>query len=90
MRRVREAIGALYYDLAIVGFPAPLSAIAQTHDVAHLLTGYDLPFVPEKSLDPQRKNMAAFDGFSDEDRARIASGNSLALFPRLAARMIKP
>ena len=86
VRRVREAIGALYYDLAIVGFPAPLSAIAQTHDVTHLLTGYDLPFVPEKSLDPQRRNLAAFDGFSDEDRVRIASGNALTLFPRLATK----
>ena len=83
-RRVRDAIGAFYYDLAIVGFPAPLSAISLTHHVKRLLTGYDLPFVPEKSLDPQRRNLAAFDGFSDEDRTRIASSNALELFPRLA------
>ena len=83
-RRVRDAIGALYYDLALVGFPAALAAISLTHDVGHLLTGYDLPFVPEKSLNPQRKNLAEFGGFSDEDRTRIASGNALTLFPRLA------
>ncbi|WP_181408143.1 amidohydrolase family protein [Pararhizobium mangrovi] len=82
--RVTSTLDSLYYDLAIVGFPASLAAIEKTHDVSRLLTGYDLPFVPEKALEAGRKNIEAFGGFSDDDRTKISFANAQTLFPRLA------
>jgi predicted TIM-barrel fold metal-dependent hydrolase len=82
-KRVNAAINSLYFDTAIVSFPAPLAAIKLTHDTSRLLTGYDLPFFPEKGLDLVRKNFASFAGFTDEDKAMIHSGNAQKLFPRL-------
>lgn len=86
-KRVNHAIDSLYYDTAIVQFPAALAAIKLTHDASRLLTGYDLPFFPEKALPVERQNFAAFDGFSEAQRERIRSGTALDLFPRLAAAL---
>lgn len=85
-KRVNGAIDSLFYDTAIVSFPASLAAIKLTHDTSRILTGYDLPFFPEKGLPIERRNLAAFDGFDDGERDRIRRGNALELFPRLADR----
>ena len=83
-KRVNDAIGALYYDTAIVSYPASLAAIRQTHDVGKLLTGYDLPFFPGDRIPIARDNLAAFEGYSAAEREAITAGNALKLLPRLA------
>lgn len=88
--RVNHAIGSLYYDTAIVSFPAALSAISLTHDVSKLLTGYDLPFFPPKEIGVSVRNLSAFKGYSDADREAIWSGNALKLFPRLQSLLAAP
>ena len=82
--RVNEAIAALYYDTAIVSYPASLQAISMTHDVSKIVVGFDLPFFPPDEIGASMRTLAAFDGYSDVDRTKIRSGNALNLFPRLA------
>ncbi len=83
--RINAAIGSLYYDTAIVSYPASLAAISMTHDVSRLVTGFDLPFFPPAQIPASIRALAAFDGYSDADRELIHSGNALRLFPRLVA-----
>ena len=85
--RVNQAIDALYYDTAIVSYPASLAAIRDTHDVGKLLTGYDLPFFPPKEIGVAAANLAAFQDWSEADRELIRSGNALKIFPSLRERL---
>ena len=82
--RVDGAIGALYYDTAIVSYPASLAALKVSHDTSKLLTGYDLPFFPGDKISLARENLAGFEGYSAADREMITAGNALKLLPRLA------
>ena len=83
-RRVNRAIDSLYFDTAIASYPAFLAALRAMHDTSRLLTGYDLPFFPTARIAESRRNLEAFDGYTAAERAMIASGNALNLFPRLA------
>ena len=84
-KRINAAIASLYYDTAIVTYPASLAAISMTHDVSRVVTGFDLPYFPAAQISASTRTLAAFDGYSDADRELIRSGNALWLFPRLAA-----
>ena len=86
--RVNAAIDSLYFDTAIVNYPASLAAIHAMHDVSKILTGYDLPFFPAPEIATSLKNLEAFPGYSAADRDMILSGNALTLIPRLAAALI--
>ena len=85
--RVNAAIDSLYFDTAIVSYPASLAAIHAMHDVSKLLTGYDLPFFPATEIATSLENLTAFPGYSASDRDRILSGNALGMLPRLAAAL---
>ena len=82
--RVNAAIESLYYDTAIVSYPASLAAISLTHHVSRVVTGFDLPFFPPAEVPASIQTLAAFDGYSDAEREMVRSGNALRLFPRLA------
>ena len=85
--RVNAAIDSLYFDTAIVSYPASLAAIHAMHDVSKLLTGYDLPFFPATEIATSLENLTAFPGYSASDRDRILAGNALGMLPRLAAAL---
>ncbi len=84
-RRVNHAINSLYFDTAIVSYPASLAALRATHSTSKMLTGYDLPFFPSDKIALSLNNLRQFGGFSDDDRNLIISGNALELLPRVAA-----
>ena len=88
-RRVNHAIDSLYFDTAIVSYPASLAALRAMHDTSHLLTGYDLPFFPAEKIAVSRHNLEAFDGYTAAEREMIVSGNALGLFPRLARVLLQ-
>ena len=82
--RVNRVIDSLYFDTAIVSYPASLAALRAMHDTSRLLTGYDLPFFPTAKIAEARRNLEAFGGYTAAERAMIDSGNALNLFLRLA------
>ncbi len=83
-RRVNHAIDSLYFDTAIVSYPASLAALQAIHSTSKMLTGYDLPFFPPDKIKVSLDNLHAFAGYSDDDRRMILSGNAEALLPRIA------
>ena len=84
-RRVNHAIDSLFFDTAIVSYPASLAALQAIHSTSRMLTGYDLPLFPASKIKVSLNNLYHFAGYSDEDRALIISGNARHLLPRVAA-----
>ena len=82
--KVKTQIASLYFDLAIVAYPAALLSIQATLDASRLLMGFDQPFLTAEKIGPAKKGIADFEGFSAREHARIDAGNALDLFPRLA------
>ena len=83
-RRVNRAIDSLYFDTAIVSYPASLAALQSIHSTSKMLTGYDLPFFPADKIKVSLDNLHQFNGYSDPDRAMILSANALEILPRVA------
>ena len=84
-QRVNQAIDSLFFDTAIVSYPASLAALQALHSVSKMLTGYDLPFFPADKIKVSVDNLQAFPGYSEAERRQIISGNALELLPRVAA-----
>ena len=84
-RRVNRAIDSLYFDTAIVSYPASLAALRSIHSTSKMLTGYDLPFFPADKIKVSLDNLHQFAGYSDADRTMILATNALRLLPRVAA-----
>ena len=83
-KKVEAQIASLYWDLAIVCYPAPLSAIKVSYPACKLMMGFDLPFYPADQIAVSKKNVEQFDGFTDAEKEMIDYGNAKQLFPRLA------
>jgi 6-methylsalicylate decarboxylase len=85
---IASALRTLYYDVAEVVAPGPLTCLMETAAPSHLLFGSDFPF--SRHRDPRqdvRDTIAGFDAFDGWDAATrrgIAHENALRLFPRLA------
>lgn len=79
-----QDVAAIYWDLAIVSYPAPLAAIRVAHPVDRVLMGFDLPFYPADQILPAKENLSNFEGFTDEQKRAIDFETAHALFPRLA------
>ncbi len=63
-KKLKEQIDSLYYDMAIVAYPAPLLAINESHPKSRLMMGFDGPFMPAREIGPAKKTIADFKGFS--------------------------
>jgi len=83
-RKIKAQIDSLYYDMAIVAYPAPLLAIRESHPTSKLLMGFDGPFMPAKSIGMAKETIANFQGFSAKEQTMIDANNAYELFPRLA------
>ena len=82
--RVNRTIDSLFFDTAIVSYPASLAALHAIHSTSKMLTGYDLPFFPADKIQVSLNNLQQFQGYSDADRNLIISGNALRILPRIA------
>ena len=76
---------SFYYDTALSGNEFALSALTKLVPNDHILFGSDFPFAPVAVGAASAKGVADFDGFDDEDRKRIGTGNATRLFNRLKA-----
>lgn len=81
---IAAALKRLYFDIAQAAHPAPLSALMQVADPAHILFGTDFPFA--RNIGVIEQSIAAvndFAGFDAALRRKVERDNALALFPRL-------
>jgi predicted TIM-barrel fold metal-dependent hydrolase len=73
----------LYYDTALSGDAAVLSALQALADPARILFGTDYPYIPERVAEAETAGTDGFAGFDEKSRSMMEYGNALALFPRL-------
>jgi len=79
-----QLLRSVYYDLTAMSEVGNLALLREFVPADRLLVGYDYPFRPESTIASQRSALDGFEGFTDEQKAMIRSGNALRLFPRLA------
>jgi 6-methylsalicylate decarboxylase len=83
---IKEGFSSFYYDLTAGTSRAQLCAIRDLVPASQLLIGFDSPYMPEWSLGPAIRDLEQWDGFTQDDRARIAHENACLLYPKVAAR----
>jgi 6-methylsalicylate decarboxylase len=82
--RFFQHLKRLYYDLAGQPTPRLLPALLTLADPEKLLYGSDYPFTPRPFVGRLASQLRDSPSFDESARARIANGNALKLFPRLA------
>jgi len=83
-----DALGSLYYDIALAGSRNSLLPTLEVTTPDHLLFGTDYPAAPPWVIDENTSNLTSFDGFTPAQLAAIEHGNAAALFPRLATTTV--
>ncbi len=73
----------LYYDTAISATPHALRSLQELVEPTQILFGSDYPYMQEHFIERSIKELAAYDGFNNDDRQLIERDNALKLFPRL-------
>ncbi len=84
---IREGLASFYYDLTAATSPAQLFALQQMVPAAHLVMGFDHPFMPNWTFPPAIQDVQSWNEFSDADLYSIAHRNAESLYPALAGRM---
>jgi 6-methylsalicylate decarboxylase len=82
-----DVIGELrkfYFDVAMVSGRFTLPALNELVGTDHILYGSDFPFMPTPDITEATNDVFGFAGYGEDDTARIASKNALALLPRIA------
>ncbi|MYE14791.1 MAG: amidohydrolase [Gammaproteobacteria bacterium] len=74
-----------YYDTALSGSEQALGALTRLVGADRILFGSDYPFARARVSAASWAGVNGFAGFGAADKALIASGNAVELFPRLAA-----
>jgi len=80
---VQAGLASFYYDITATRAPQ-LDALLQLAPPDRLMMGTDYPMMTESEIPPALAAFAKYSGLSQAERTRIASGNALKLFPRLA------
>ncbi|HMA57457.1 MAG TPA: amidohydrolase family protein, partial [Pseudolabrys sp.] len=85
---VAGALRRMYFDVAEICSPGPLKCLMELADPSRVLFGSDFPFSRHRSPAQDVRSVIAafeaFDGWDDDVRRGIKSGNALQLFRRLA------
>jgi len=85
---IREGAGWFHYDLTAATSRVHLTALSEIVPPSRLLVGFDIPFMPVPTMRPTMANIAAWEGFTQEDVAAILHGNAARLFPSVQARCV--
>ena len=75
-----------HYDTALSGSDQALGALTRLVGANRILFGSDYPFARPRVSVASWAGVDRFPGFAAGDKALIASGNAMELFPRLIAR----
>ncbi|CAL9337955.1 hypothetical protein SUDANB120_00208 [Streptomyces sp. enrichment culture] len=81
------ALGRLHYDIAMSAHEFALPALTRLAGPGHILYGSDYPFMPASHTAENTAGFAAYDGWTDAERADVGRTNALRLLPALAARL---
>ncbi|MGE0748931.1 MAG: amidohydrolase family protein [Rhodospirillales bacterium] len=73
----------LYYDTALSGDSAVLTALQALVGPTQILFGTDYPYIPDSIAESETRGTDAHAGFTAGTRAMMEHGNAKALFPRL-------
>ena len=84
---IRQVLSSFYYDLTAATTPSQLVGLLDLVPTSQLLMGVDIPFMPHWTIGAAIDAVERYDGFTTADLEKIAHGNALGLFPRLAARI---
>ncbi|MDB5583092.1 MAG: hypothetical protein JWR80_8268 [Bradyrhizobium sp.] len=87
---IREVLSSFYYDLTALPSTLHLQSILRMVPKDRLLLGFDIPFMPESSIQATVDAVQSYPAFSPADIRAINSENALRLFPELAARIPGP
>ena len=77
-------IARFYYDTALSGHAAPLTALRAFVPDTQILFGTDYPYIPAETAVAETAGYDAFDGFG-ANKGLVERGNAERLWPRLAA-----
>jgi 6-methylsalicylate decarboxylase len=80
-----DQLRGLYYDTALSANVTVLSSLQRLVPASHILLGTDYPFAQETGVRYSLDGIAAYAGFSEQDRKDVESNNASKLFPRLQA-----
>ena len=78
-------VSKFYYDTAISGSHAALSALTSVAEPSRIMYGSDLPFIHRETIEMQTENLKTFPGFDAKSFAAMARESALELFPRFRA-----
>ncbi|SRR6266545_6260610 len=85
LERTFSQLRSLCYDTALSTNSTVLSALQRLVPTSQILLGSDYPFAQETGVRYALSGLAAYAGFSEQDRQDIECSNVLSLFPRLQA-----
>jgi len=89
-RDIVASLRRLHYDIAMSANRYALPSLAALADPGHTLFGSDYPFMPEHTTTDTVAGLAAYPGWTPDERAQIGRANALRLFPDIAARLRDP
>jgi 6-methylsalicylate decarboxylase len=83
---VAEVLRSLYYETALAASRNSLLPTLEVTTADHILFGTDWPAAPEPTVVHNIANLAAFDGFTEDELRGVERNNARRLFPRFAQR----
>lgn len=78
------AVQKFWFDTALSGDAVPLGALTGVVDASRVLFGTDYPYISMDAVAAETAGLDGWDGFDDNQRARVDRANAEALFPRFA------
>ena len=84
---VREGFQSFYYDLTAATTQAQLVGLLDLVPTSQILFGFDMPFMPDSSIEPAIEALCGFPQFDPATLQAMARDNALRLYPALAARL---
>ena len=85
--QVREGLQSFYFDLTAATTQSQLVGLLDLVPTSQVLFGFDMPFMPDATIEPAIKDLCAFPQFDDATLKAMSRDNALRLYPTLAARL---
>lgn len=89
IERVPEGVAphlrSFYFDVALVGGAAPLAALVEAADPAHILYGSDWPYLRREFVRDQIADLVSLSRFAGQRRAALEWRNAADVFRRFGA-----
>ena len=84
---VREGFQSFYFDLTAATTQSQLVGLLDLVPTSQILFGFDMPFMPDSSIEPAIKDLVNFPQFDEATLKALSRDNALRLYPAMAARL---